>query len=206
VGQIHNELTRAGRILVGIKNILGVRDTESGVERFGETLQPILDPWSQPEFAWSNRHFLRGATITDAADVANISSVLLFLPANVSTLVIVEHIFVNTSAAQTIIFAVGSLDAPDTEQAGIPRDTRDGFSTGPSVARIGPRTAAALGGDSTLLAFPTDSSFRLELHHPGIVLTQGTELVIGHAAVNRAITVAMWWREYESFPTERPPE
>ncbi|MGH8566961.1 MAG: hypothetical protein ACREXU_02840 [Gammaproteobacteria bacterium] len=51
MAQLHNELHRAGRIQEAFKLILGVEESDSGVERFSETLQPILDIWSRPEWA-----------------------------------------------------------------------------------------------------------------------------------------------------------
>jgi hypothetical protein len=48
---IHNELRRS-TLSKALKNFVGDSKTDGGLERFGETLTPVLDLWSLPEISY----------------------------------------------------------------------------------------------------------------------------------------------------------
>ena len=90
MGQQHNELNRAVEIDHAVRVIVSETDSESKVERFSETLTPILDIWSRPEWA-----FLRNEVLfsvgpqTSAAVAAQSSFVQLFNPVTSTRIVLV---------------------------------------------------------------------------------------------------------------------
>jgi len=89
MGLIHNELRR-GPWSKAIKNALG--DTrEGGVERYGETLQPVQDIWSQPEWAFLRDELLWCVNFSQAAVVGEFGAVGVVNPAGSNRLLIVER-------------------------------------------------------------------------------------------------------------------
>ncbi len=50
MGAVHNELP-ASTLGKAIRAVLGVKEGDKTIERFGETLTPIIDLWGRPDFA-----------------------------------------------------------------------------------------------------------------------------------------------------------
>lgn len=76
MGQQHNELHGAGTIQRAVVEAVGGAGHELGLERLGETLQPIIDIWSRPE--WSilrQEHLGLGETEVAAGGAGNRSIV-----------------------------------------------------------------------------------------------------------------------------------
>lgn len=114
MSSLHNALRGAKRLLPGIKKILGVTDADAGVERFSETLQPVLDPWSQPDFSFprgETRH-ARGIVVAAGA-AATFAGFTLVNPAGSNRIIVVLTMSLNVNAATDYELSVdtqGTLD------------------------------------------------------------------------------------------------
>jgi len=84
VRHVHNALHRCTDLLQGFKRSLGMDTDADAVERLGETLTPVMDLWSRPEWALPRREYLGwayqltgagGAGIRSLAGIRNISTV-----------------------------------------------------------------------------------------------------------------------------------
>ena len=194
MGSQHNELRRAQEIVAAVKAIIGEVDSESTIERFGETLTPVLDIWDRPEWASLRREF-RWATqpIISPAVAGQISFVQLFNPIDSGRIVVVEKCFAVCAAARNLSFgltatvrgASGAFNAIDT-------DTRTNEGT---VSLADPLSCTF----GSVVAFGSDveihrgavaiAGLTSDLLMPIVVLTPGRGVQCNDPTVNEAITV-----------------
>lgn len=91
MGQIHNELRR-GAFSRALKNFLGSADSEAGVERFGETLTPIIDGFNLPELNFPRGDSRFGRLFQADGVIARFNGVQIFNPANSGIIAVVEFL------------------------------------------------------------------------------------------------------------------
>lgn len=92
MAQLHNALTR-GNLSEALKGILGATKSEGGIERYGETLTPIVNLWERPEFGQLRDEYPFGFHIAFGAVAAEFSAIGIGCPLSVgnqSYLVVVE--------------------------------------------------------------------------------------------------------------------
>ena len=79
MSRLHNALTR-GAISDALKRAVGDTRSQGGVERYSETLEPVLDLWSRPEWAILRDEILWGGASTQAAVAGELSFVAVINP------------------------------------------------------------------------------------------------------------------------------
>lgn len=197
MSQLHNEIRRAGALLRGIRNALGLTE-EPGVERLGETLTPTFDAW-RPEFA-----FLRGVKLVqgfaaEGADVANFSGVQLENPATSGALIHVRRILilVASTASYNLDHSTTQLSTIQTGQSQV-RDTRWLGSNFQGVVRHGV-FAAVFGLPTAQWRGLAGTTIEEKVDY---ILKPGDTIIIRGAAINTAVNATFSWEERTPLPTE----
>lgn len=136
MGQIHNILHR-GQLTDALKRAVGATKSEGGVERFGETLTPIIDLWSNPEWQWY-RHEIGFYALREQAAVAlEFGMIAVTLPAASKDICVIEAIEASIDIANGDIqlipiartYAAGTLTL--VSPTGHSLDQRTGVSATP---------------------------------------------------------------------------
>lgn len=208
----HNALTR-GPLGRALKEALGDSKSEGALERFGETMQPVMDLWGRPEWAILRNESLWACSIVRAGDAANQSVVGVGLPANSKNLVVVEGVSGrNSVAAGNLVLSM--IDRATFAALGgfvvinppFFRDQRAdaviGAQRAPLEAYTALNGAGTINGTIENLLFPAGevrdrafSTLPLIIKPGGVVFVQGT-------AVNQQIVVSFWGRVRSAFSTE----
>jgi len=97
MGQTHNELRR-GDLSRALKNLLA-DSRGGGLERYGETLTPVIDMWSRPEFALLRGEALFGEIEPVPAVVGELGMAGIVVPAASGMLAVVFAAVRSGSAA-----------------------------------------------------------------------------------------------------------
>jgi hypothetical protein len=203
VAQQHNELRRAGEI-----SRVGATDADGAVERFGETLTPVLDIWRQPEWDFLRDEFDWGFTLTQAAIAAEFGAVGVVNPTGGNKIIVVERCtFEAVTAAEG--YQAGTATAAvilatlASSQSLLPRDTR-----WPQAAS----GLVAFGSDAAIGSIITSSfekrnqaavNISNPLTCPPVILQPGFGFVVVGTTVNQVIIVNMYGRERTTYPAER---
>lgn len=207
MAQIHNEL-RKGTLSEAIKRALGVTRSEGGVERFGETVTPIVHPWGLPEWAYLRGEALAGGQRFEAAAGATfLGSVALVNPAASKYLVVVTMATYQVAVAANV--RVG-LDTEAAIVAVLPTTTIGSFAdTRWSRTGIGPiariRSGAPAAALGSILCFDNTTTIdtrALSIGEEKIVLSPGFGIVLQNQDDNAGFTVAYAWRERLAYPGE----
>lgn len=146
--QLHNRLHRATALQSAYEAALGEKDEEfSGIERAGETLTPVIDLWSLPEWRYLRRERMTMFGTTEAAQVALRSRLAIRNP-SANMIVIVESIQ-NRGLVGPITPTIGTGLTVDSSENMRPTDSRWYTpTTGAGVATVTHR-AGAIGGSTT---------------------------------------------------------
>lgn len=197
MSHIHNALERATDLIRGFRRALGIVGPEGGIERFGETLTPIMNLWGHPDWSLLHGELLQWSTASIPAGGAGFRSQFMIRPVATSKLiVVVRHIECN------IAFNVrtGLLSNLGTAQSTFQRDTRN-----PSDSRVAATSANGAAAIGTVRFQVLSAPFRLTL--PIVIHTDGDgtnsgALVVDPRTDNTAIDVAVAWTAREAFPGE----
>lgn len=207
---IHNALKRSP-IADGVKKAIGQhKQGEGGLERWGETLTPIVNPWGMPEWAALRGEQLAAIGSFQAAVAAEFSGIALMNPADSKTIVVVEavsfnataaaqawlEITVDTALAGTFTVVTNPAAARDRRFKGLSGLTRATFRQGSDPgntfgARVEVQNYPAVGA-----AF---SPFQTALP---VILRPGDDLSVIIQTVNIAAFINWAWRERQAFPGE----
>jgi hypothetical protein len=199
----HNELRR-GELSAAVKKALG-DSRGGGIERYSETLTPVLDPWSLPEWAFLRGERLAGGRVALAAGAATeLGQVALVSPIGLGYIVVVEQATVDVPVATQIIVQMGTevgFASLTTVSGGANVDTRWANVTEP-IARMRslafPSSALGVGfWQHTIPALtPIDLLSVPVVLHPGFGINVCS---IDDAA---AIRVSYRWRERKAYTGE----
>lgn len=205
MGQQHNELRRSP-LSQALARAIG--DTRySGLERYGETLQPVIDLWRLPEWAFLRREATgqRGIVVA-AGGAGTFAGFTLINPAGSGRLVIVLSAQVAMAAGGTD-FEVSQDDAATlnasfaTALVATSRDTRlgevnPGMATvnigNPAVFPVGNRLHVGIGLVNTPIDLPV----------AGIVLSPGFGLLVQNGDDAALLRGSIAWRERVALPGE----
>lgn len=108
--KIHNELSR-GLLSKALKNAVSATKSEGGLERFGETLTPVIDLWLMPEWAFLRAEKLWAAGVTQPAVAAEFSGAAVVNPVNSGLIVVVENVSGQGSATNLNVSCTVTLAA-----------------------------------------------------------------------------------------------
>lgn len=103
MADLHNALRRGG-LSRALKQALGDSRSEGGLERYGETIQPIVDLWTLPEWSFLRQERLWARRTSIAAVAAETSVLAVTNPANSTNLVIVEAVTVKAVTTAMPVF------------------------------------------------------------------------------------------------------
>jgi len=208
---IHNQLQRSP-IADAVKRAIGQhRQGEGGLERWGETLTPIVNPWGMPEWAALRAEQLCAVRTFVGAVAAEFAAVALMNPLGSNTIIVVEAVsFISSGAARAFLEVVadsvisgtlGTLTNPSCA-----RDRRFKGLTGLSRAtfRQGTDPTNTFGAqleDTTQTGTVAAPATSFVTCLP-VILRPGDDLLCIQQTVNLTLTVNWGWRERQAFPGE----
>lgn len=206
---LHNQLRRAW-LGDAVKKALGVHtSTEGGLERYGETLTPVMNPWGMPEWAALRGEQLCAVRSFVAGVAAEYGGVALMNPAASNSIVVVEAVSILSGAAEYVYLEIGvdtlysgtylTLTNPscarDRRFKGLSGLSRATFRQGTDLSNT---FGAQLEQSGTNTGF-APNSFTTSLP---VILRPGDSLAVIGQTVNTSLTVSWGWRERVAFPGE----
>jgi len=207
VGQSHNGLERAGALTSALKDALGATDAEGGLERFGETMTPVIDLWRQPEWALLRDELPWAFTLTQPAVAAEFSAVGIVNPVGSRKLLVVDMLCYRSLATQGINSGWATsaviLSTLASSQAVLTRDLRANPQVAAALVAFG--SDAAIGSiiTQTLEADSVAAAAANQLGHvTPVILPPGFGFAAVGTTVNSNIVVTMAGRERPVFPAE----
>lgn len=215
MGQIHNELRR-GTLSVALTKALGDARGAGGIERYGETLTPVVDLWSLPEWAYLRTEVL-GAQSRIVAAGANNGAIAICNPVGNRSLVVVEDISYWVAAATSAValyLATDSNAVLTSSQLCSRRDNRPALDDGTAPLTLVTRTLLRY-ADGTIAAIPPDWNLELEritalaamgvasFRSLPIVLAPGRMLVVYDVTAAQGFIANFKFRERSNIDDER---
>lgn len=131
MSHVHNALHRCTEVLQGINRSLGNDRGGTGVERLGETLTPIMNPWQLPEWAWLRGELLGWTDQTIAGGGAGFRAIAQLYNQTENRLLVIEPGSRFVVAAGTVVLGVTATQA--TTDSGFNLLLRDTRISNPSV-------------------------------------------------------------------------
>lgn len=200
---IHNEI-RKGWLSESVNRALG-RTREGGIERIGETIDAVLNPWGMPEWAYLRGEKLCTIFRSQVAVAGEFSAVALINPSTSRGLVVIEAASIQAAVAgqgtasvttEALVLATLAGQAP-----GNMRDRRNvpGSSTiAQTVA--GSDAASAIGPSCEIRRIAAAGN--MDFVHLPVVLPPGGAYVFVWQTVNVGIDGNFMWRERLAYPGE----
>jgi hypothetical protein len=206
VAEVHNALHRAGALIAGLRRMVGA-GADVQLERLGETLTPILNPWGLPEWAKLRGEQLYAVTTLQAAVAGEFAGIALDNPAGSNAIVVVDAVKVSQVGAvadarlENMLTTAISGTYLIVAQPGSLRDRRFRSTFG-SIARIrqGTDVTSTFGAqlEHRSCAVNADSPFSCL----PVVLQPGESLAAILQTVNLTLRVNWVWRERSALPGE----
>lgn len=206
---LHNALRRAGGLLDGIRRMVG-GDLEVNIERMGETVTPILNPWGLPEWA-----ALRGEALFSgwrekagvAAENGYVGIVNTTPTGSGNNIIVVDGGLVRVAAATDVIVSLqlySTLGVRETNNQQCPARDRRVANSGFSTARISVGGAAgALGTTATNLErIACSNAPNIVFSCTPVILRPGECLIVESALVNNNISACFFGRTRPFLPGE----
>lgn len=205
MGELHNEI-RQGTLSVAATRALGVTRL-GGIERFSETITPVLNLWGMPEWA-----YLRGESLAAwsrfvaAGGAATFAGAFLCNPLANKLLVVVEAL--SGVPATTQLQLVMALDADvsgvyGSSSFGALRDRRPvGRFPTVSTAIIRYGTPAALPTSQIIEHQQSAAATTKAFLSVPIVLPPGTAVGVHDPVANEQLFANFTWRERPPYPGE----
>lgn len=196
---IHNELGQMPELLRAYVVSAGLKENEEGVARLGETLTPVMDIWSRPEWAllrgetpWAARTFVA------AGGAGNNAGAAICNPANSGIVIVVEAAVANAGAAAQQLSINLYTDAAvlavlGTNFAASTRDRRR-QSFAQTICRSG-TPAGVLAGGTSLEVRTHAASEQVQLISLPVMLYANMALAVFNNTANAALDAS--WRGYE---------
>lgn len=210
MADIHNALTR-GPWSYALKAIVGASKADGGIERYGETLQPLIDLWSEPEWAYLREDSLFCVDTIQIAVVAENSIIAILNPSQSGALIVLERIKARGFAALTrlelryateaqIVATLADLGAP------LGRDSRNSIAGGISIrqvraARIFTGSDAAFGGVSQDALISVSANDFQEFIAPWVI-RPGTAMAVVNQSINTTLELVYAGHVYQAQPGE----
>jgi len=205
MGRVHNELNR-GDLSSALKLALGATKGEGGIERYGETLDPILNLWGMPEWAFLRNERLSALTSQQPAVAAEFGIVGIGNPLNSNTIIVVETVSSTSGAIISLrleVVAHTVIAATVVTAAGV-GSLRDRRFLGPGRTHFvtGTDAAAPPFGATVEIRAPAAANHWVDFNVLPVVLKPGDDLVVVGATVNNTVAVNFGWRERQAYPGE----
>lgn len=181
-------------------------DEDTALERLGETLTPILNPWGLPEWAKLRGEDLYAVTSVQSAVAAEFSAICIENPVASNSLIVVDDVQVSAAGvnipATLEIMLISAVSATYTVVAR-PASLRDRRfrSTFASKAqlRFGSDPSNTFGAQLAQIPVTTlENAYRCL----PVILQPGDLLAVIGQTVNSALRVNWVWRERAALPGE----
>lgn len=207
MGRQHNELRR-GPWSRGTKNALGDSKGEGGIERYGETMQPVMDLWSQPEWAALRDDRLIAREHGQAATPLELAFIAAVNPVGTDKIVVIEKVKCRVSTADTLslgLLADASIAGTDATDVFFAKDRRtvpnvtNAMAT--TLSRRGANAASIVPAQQELVRCST-AAVDFEAITPPYILRPGDALVVECQTVNLGLNVTWLGRERAALPGE----
>lgn len=187
MASIHNALRRGG-LSHALTSAVGDTKAEGGLERYGETLQPVIDLWSLPEWAFLREEAICGGQFFVTSAAGTLSEALLMNPTNSGFLLILKRVHWTFTSAGTQTFFrrlnQGTLPAGFVATNSGPLDFRDArlIAVPSTVGVVAQAANAAADGGIAFDSFSQAVNERIEDTQP-VVIAPGTGFLVTVSAV-----------------------
>lgn len=205
--QVHNQL-RAGQLSGALTRALGDTRGDGGIERYGETLTPTMNLWSQPEWNYLRRDYLVSKFITSPAVAGEFSGIALVNPAGSGSIAVIEKALVWGGTTGQVVYmnrgvaGIWTATYAGTGGRGISRDSRIAYNVAPGFSDIYIGSdAGALGSTVGIAHFVTNMATDQVCGLP-YVLTPGEGIAWVGNTVNVVLYLVLTWRERMAFRGE----
>lgn len=201
----HNGLRFIPELIRGVGIIAGLDDSEGGLERLGETLTPIVNPWERDDWAYViGERWCTGYTATPSAAGTN-SAVGLRNPLATSkhNLLVKRSVIGASSVADQYELRVRAESATGVlgVQTVFSRDTRfNPLGNGGSARILQGRDAVKATFGAGPLTYVAAAASDVFVDEAGFVLSPGYELWWIRNTQNQGINVSWSWREIFRYP------
>lgn len=199
MSHVHNGLHEYTRLLDAAARAVGEKSGAqdfSGIERFGETLTPIMDLWALPEWAILRGEILFARRQEAPAVAARFSSTELVNPTGSGVLAVVLTVLVDFSTVEGSVDSGVSIAANPVVRRGVALDTRF-----PQLGEVS-RCTVTTGDVAANVALP---QFRLATQAVvpmPFILRPGKKLFMINVTANTAMGNSLVWSERPLLPTE----
>lgn len=197
----HNQLRQFTELVNAYARALGEREIPWGMERGGETLTPVIDLWSRPEWAYLRGENKFWAQATAGAIAAERSILALRNP--VGSGVLARVTLARSILDCTVRISTNLAIVADTTTTGLPRDGRlasVGTDTRSRVQFITASEATANAGTTVWeITLAGDSTRILPLDY---ILSPGRDLRLVGVLDLTALGGGFWWDERNALAGE----
>lgn len=200
MGSLHNGLTSNPKLQEAYRRALGEQSQGfSGLERGSESLQPVIDLWSVPEWALLRGEVLYSRRGFIAAGAALFSSTEFVNPAGSGILAVVYEITNQSAISFDVAVDVGPALGVVATFRGLPNDTR-----WPQLGEVSQCTLVT-GQLAAGVALPQDTlNASVRVQRPYIVAPGRKIFTIG-TVVNTAMSMGFFWSERRLLANEQNP-
>lgn len=192
---LHNGLTSNPKLQEAFRRILGEQSQFfAGLERASESLQPVIDMWSMPEWALLRGEIIFSQTTSIAANAGTFQSQEFVNAAGSGVIAVMLEIRNLSNDVRVCVDAGTALGVVATTR-GIANDSR--FLSG-EVSRCTIVTGQLVAGSALTQEFLGTSVVST---HPYII-APGDKLTIINNAVNNGVITNLLWTERQILGTE----
>jgi hypothetical protein len=206
MGQLHNELRRTA-LSRALKAALGDTRADGGLERYGETLQPVMDLWALPEWAHERKEILGADARLQGAVAAQFGAYGVGIPPAGEVICVVDAMKVMSGVAT--LFTVERLTHAALAAAVatlafsiVTRDRRNGDFVAGVELFSGTSATPTLGAAIENIRVVANDEHTTTTATPYVVVPGQAIVVIGQTA-NQAQNCSLKLRARQRLRTER---
>lgn len=196
----HNALHNFTDLQRAYQKALGERDAQfAGIERGGETLTPVIDLWTRPEWAILRGERLGGVNRTVTAVAAEFGVIGLCNPVGSRRIITVERI--SSRVLVAAVLAMGTCTDADAQaaplgssQQAFTRDARGGLIS-QAVVRYGTLTGAELAAFTSQGLESRQANLTTDWTILPVVLPPGRALIVSSLDDNADLGVSFGFLE-----------
>lgn len=198
----HNALKYGVNLTRALERLVGLDDHEQGTTRLGETLTPVIDAWSRPEFALPRLEILYCRAPATVPAVAARNSILSFVnPVGSGIIAVVLGWVTYTGSVLDVQTGTGgSIAANQVTSLGVAQDSRLAQHGETSICQLITGDVAA-GVAITQWTDVGSASESMRLL-PQFIVTPGNKVDWINPTVNTAFRIGLLWSERRGFPGE----
>lgn len=188
----HNQLREATALIASLGRAMGERDGDwSGIERAGETLQPIIDLWSLPEWAALRGETLWSVLFSQGKVAAEKGLVAVVNSSTSGCIAVVDGLYVRTTDAAGAFnwFIATEAAVLAQEDAGGGINVRDRRMATLAGGWLIGQLRVSRGGSAGIAAnilgnYATSTIYPLVVPLAPVVLRPGEAFCVEHGTVN----------------------